>query len=65
MIYALMGTVFGVLSAGVSLVMGAPLLMAALIYAGTGAACLAFGFALAAFCIWRNGADDRTLPLQA
>ena len=65
MIYALTGTVFGVLSAGVSLVLGAPLLIAALIYAGTGAACLAFGFAAAAYCIWRNGPDDGALPLQA
>ncbi|WP_424965822.1 MULTISPECIES: hypothetical protein [unclassified Dinoroseobacter] len=64
MIYALIGTVFGVLSAGMSLVLGAPLFVALLIYAGTGAACLGGGFAVAAFCLWRNGSDDRELPLQ-
>lgn len=61
MVYALLGTVLGTLAAILSLVFGAPLLTAFLVYMGTGTFCLVLGMSIAAICLWRHPDQRRVV----
>lgn len=60
MIYAILGTAIGGLGAVVSLLFGAPVLLALGVYVGAGMTTVFCGILLAALCLWRHpGQDDR------
>lgn len=61
MVYALLGTVLGAFAAILSLVLGASILTALMVYMGTGTLCLSMGMAVAAICLWRHPEQRRAV----
>lgn len=62
MVYALLGSLLGLVGAAISLLAGAPVLTALAIYIGTGLAFILGGLMLAAICVMRQ--PDRKLRPQ-